>query len=58
MTADGVHAGPLDGEWNAQTEAALRQYQTKQGSRVSAAADEVTLRELQVRLATGSPWEW
>jgi peptidoglycan hydrolase-like protein with peptidoglycan-binding domain len=50
LTAEGVYAGPVDGEMNAQTEAALRWYQEKQGLPVSGAADEATLRELQLRL--------
>ena len=52
LKADGVYAGPVDGELKAQTEAALRQYQEKQGLPVSGAADEATLRELQMRLPT------
>jgi peptidoglycan hydrolase-like protein with peptidoglycan-binding domain len=35
---------------SAQTEAALRAYQQKQGLPVSGAADEATVRELQIRL--------
>jgi len=50
LTAEGVYAGPVDGELNAQTEAALRAYQQKQGLPVSGAADEETLRQLQIRL--------
>jgi peptidoglycan hydrolase-like protein with peptidoglycan-binding domain len=50
LKAEGVYTGPADGEMNAQTEAALRQYQEKQGWPVSGAADEATLRELQIRL--------
>jgi peptidoglycan hydrolase-like protein with peptidoglycan-binding domain len=50
LTAEGVYAGPVDGEVNAQTEAALRAYQQNQGLPVSGAADEATLRELQIRL--------
>jgi peptidoglycan hydrolase-like protein with peptidoglycan-binding domain len=49
-TAEGIYAGPIDGELNAQTAAALRQYQEKQGLPISGAADEATLRELQIRL--------
>jgi peptidoglycan hydrolase-like protein with peptidoglycan-binding domain len=52
LTAEGVYAGPVDGELNAQTEAALRQYQQKQGLPVSGAADEATLKELQIELPT------
>ena len=50
LTAEGVYAGPIDGEVNAQTEAALRQYQQKQGLPVSGEADEATLRALLIRL--------
>jgi peptidoglycan hydrolase-like protein with peptidoglycan-binding domain len=50
LKAEGVYAGPADGELNAQTEAALRQYQQKQGIPVSGAADEATLKELQIEL--------
>src|SRR5919108_6591920 len=57
LQAEGVYAGPLDGELNAQTEAALRAYQQKQGLPVSGAADEVTLRELQIRLPAGRQGE-
>jgi peptidoglycan hydrolase-like protein with peptidoglycan-binding domain len=52
LKAEGVYAGPVDGELNAQTEGALRQYQQKQGLPASGAADEATLRELQIRLPT------
>jgi peptidoglycan hydrolase-like protein with peptidoglycan-binding domain len=50
LQAEGVYAGPLDGEVNAQTAAALRAYQQKQGLPVSGEADEATLRALQIRL--------
>jgi peptidoglycan hydrolase-like protein with peptidoglycan-binding domain len=50
LRTEGVYAGPLDGELNAQTEAALRAYQQKQGIPVSGAADEATLRQLQLEL--------
>jgi peptidoglycan hydrolase-like protein with peptidoglycan-binding domain len=50
LQAEGVYAGPLDGELNAQTEAALRQYQQKQGIPASGAPDEQTLKELQLEL--------
>jgi peptidoglycan hydrolase-like protein with peptidoglycan-binding domain len=53
LTAEGVYAGPLDGELNAQTEAALRAYQQKQGLPVSGAADPATLKELQIELPSG-----
>jgi peptidoglycan hydrolase-like protein with peptidoglycan-binding domain len=49
-----VYAGPLNGELNAQTEAALRAYQQKQGLPVSRAADQETLKQLQIRLPTSS----
>jgi peptidoglycan hydrolase-like protein with peptidoglycan-binding domain len=52
LKAEGVYAGPLDGELNAQTAAALRQYQQKQGLPVSGAADEATLKKLQIELPT------
>jgi peptidoglycan hydrolase-like protein with peptidoglycan-binding domain len=52
LAAEGVYAGPVDGELNAQTEAALRTYQQKQGLPVSGAADEATLRQLQLELPT------
>ena len=52
LKTEGVYAGPVDGELNAQTEAALRQYQQKQGLPISGAADEATLKELQVELPT------
>src|SRR5919106_982216 len=52
LKAERVYAGPVDGELNAQTEAALRQYQQKQGIPVSGAADEATLKELQIELPT------
>ena len=44
LKAEGVYAGPVDGEVNAQTEAALRAYQQKRGIPVSGAADEATIR--------------
>jgi peptidoglycan hydrolase-like protein with peptidoglycan-binding domain len=52
LRTEGVYAGPVDGEMNAQTEAALRAYQTKQGIPVSGAADETTLKQLQLELPT------
>jgi peptidoglycan hydrolase-like protein with peptidoglycan-binding domain len=52
LTAEGVYAGPIDGEVSAQTEAALRQYQQKHGIPVSGAADEATLKQLQIALPT------
>jgi peptidoglycan hydrolase-like protein with peptidoglycan-binding domain len=50
LRAEGVYAGPVDGEVNAQTGAALRAYQQKQGLPVSGAADEAILRELQIHI--------
>ena len=50
LTVEGVYAGPPDGELNAQTEAALRAYQQKQSIPVSGAADEETLKQLQLEL--------
>jgi peptidoglycan hydrolase-like protein with peptidoglycan-binding domain len=52
LKAERMYAGPVDGELNAQTKAALRQYQQKQGLPVSGAADEATLKELQIGLPT------
>jgi peptidoglycan hydrolase-like protein with peptidoglycan-binding domain len=52
LQAEGVYAGPIDGEWNAQTAAALRRSQEKQGVPVSGEADEATLRQLQIHLPT------
>jgi peptidoglycan hydrolase-like protein with peptidoglycan-binding domain len=57
LQAEGVYAGPLDGELNAQTEAALRAYQQKQGLPVSGAADEATLKQLQLELPTSPEGE-
>ena len=53
LRAEGVYAGPLDGEMNAQTEAALRAYQQQRGLPVSGAADPATLKELQIELPSG-----
>ena len=50
LKAEGVYAGPVDGELTAQTEAALRHYQEKQRIPVSGAADEATLKQLQLEL--------
>jgi peptidoglycan hydrolase-like protein with peptidoglycan-binding domain len=50
LQAEGVYAGPLDGELSAQTEEALRQYQQKQKLPVSGAPDAATLKELQVNI--------
>ena len=52
LKAEGVYAGATDGEMNAQTEEALRAYQAKQGIPVSGAADEATLKQLQLELPT------
>jgi peptidoglycan hydrolase-like protein with peptidoglycan-binding domain len=52
LKADGVYAGPVDGEPNAQTAAALHQYQQKRGLPVSGAADEAPLKQLQIRPPT------
>jgi peptidoglycan hydrolase-like protein with peptidoglycan-binding domain len=57
LAAEGVYAGPLDGELNAQTAAALRQYQEKQGLPVSGTADEATLKQLQLELPTARQGE-
>ena len=56
LKAEGVDPGPADGVMHPQTEAALRQYQQKHGLAVSSAADEATLKRLQIRLPT-SPGE-
>jgi peptidoglycan hydrolase-like protein with peptidoglycan-binding domain len=53
LRAEGVYVGPLDGEVSAQTEAALRQYQQQHGIPVSGAADQATLKQLQIPLPTG-----
>jgi peptidoglycan hydrolase-like protein with peptidoglycan-binding domain len=50
LQREGVYAGPVDGELNAQTEAALRAYQQKQGLPVSGAVDAPTLKQLQLEL--------
>lgn len=52
LKTEGVYAGPVDGELNTQTEAALRAYQEKQGLPVSGTADKATLKELQIELPT------
>jgi peptidoglycan hydrolase-like protein with peptidoglycan-binding domain len=57
LKAEGVDPGPVDGVMNPQTQAALRQYQEKQGLPVSGAADEETLRKLQIQVGTGAPGE-
>jgi peptidoglycan hydrolase-like protein with peptidoglycan-binding domain len=48
LKTEGVYAGPVDGELSTQTEAALRAYQEKQGLPVSGAADQATLKALQL----------
>jgi peptidoglycan hydrolase-like protein with peptidoglycan-binding domain len=55
LQREGVYAGPVDGELNAQTEAALRAYQTKQGLPVSGAVDAPTLKQLQLELPAAMP---
>jgi peptidoglycan hydrolase-like protein with peptidoglycan-binding domain len=52
LKTEGVYASPVDGELNAQTEAALRQYQQQHGLPVSGTVDEATLQQLQLRLPT------
>jgi peptidoglycan hydrolase-like protein with peptidoglycan-binding domain len=52
LKTEGVYAGPVNGEMSAQIEAALRAYQEKQGLPVSGAADEATLKQLQLELPT------
>jgi peptidoglycan hydrolase-like protein with peptidoglycan-binding domain len=58
LQAEGVYAGPVDGELNAQTEAALRRYQEKRGIPTSGAVDEATLQELQLRLPASPGGQW
>jgi peptidoglycan hydrolase-like protein with peptidoglycan-binding domain len=53
LQAEGVDPGPVDGVMNPRTEAALRQYQEKHGLPVSGAADEATLRRLQIPTTPG-----
>ena len=53
LKAEGVDPGPVDGVMNPQTEAALRQFQQKRGIPTSGAADEATLRELQITIGPG-----
>ena len=50
LKTEGMYAGPVDGELNTQTEAALRAYQEKQKIPVSGAVDEATLKQLQLQL--------
>ena len=50
LHAEGVDPGPLTGAMTPQTEAALRQYQQKQGLPVTGAADAATLQRLQVEI--------
>ncbi len=57
LQAEKVYAGPLDGEMNAQMEAALRAYQAKQGIPVSGTADDATLKSLQIELPSGRQGE-
>jgi peptidoglycan hydrolase-like protein with peptidoglycan-binding domain len=52
LKTEAGYAGPIDGEFNTQTEAALRAYQEKHGLPVTGAADEATLRQLQLTLPT------
>ena len=53
LKAEGFNPGPVDGELNPQTAAAIRQYQQKQGIPASGALDEATLRELQLPASPG-----
>jgi peptidoglycan hydrolase-like protein with peptidoglycan-binding domain len=55
LKAEGLDPGPADGVMGPQTEAALRQYQQQHGLGVSGAADEATLKQLQIQLPTTSP---
>ncbi len=52
LKAEGVYAGSVDGLMGPQTETALRRYQEKEGLPVSGAADEATLKQLQLELPT------
>ena len=53
LKAEGFDPGSIDGELDSQTEAAIRQYQEKQGIPVSGALDEETMRELQLPVTPG-----
>jgi peptidoglycan hydrolase-like protein with peptidoglycan-binding domain len=53
LKAEGIDPGPADGVMNPRTEAALRQYQEKNGLPTSGAADEATLRQLQIQITPG-----
>jgi peptidoglycan hydrolase-like protein with peptidoglycan-binding domain len=57
LRAEGFNPGPVNGVLNAQNEAAIRQYQQKQGIPVSGALDEATLRELQLPAPPGGGGE-
>jgi len=57
LRAEGFEPGPVNGGLNAQTEAAIHQYQQKQGIPVSGAFDEATLRELQLPALPGGGGE-
>jgi peptidoglycan hydrolase-like protein with peptidoglycan-binding domain len=53
LKAEGFDPGPVDGVLSAQTEAAIRQYQQKQGIAVSGALNAATMRELQLPSGIG-----
>ncbi len=55
LQAEGYDPGPLDGTMNAQTEAALRAYQQREGLGVSGALDGATLKQLQLEFPTSTP---
>jgi peptidoglycan hydrolase-like protein with peptidoglycan-binding domain len=57
LRAEGFNPGPVNGGLNAQTEAAIRQYQQKQRIPASGALDEATLRELQLPAPPGGGGE-
>jgi peptidoglycan hydrolase-like protein with peptidoglycan-binding domain len=50
LHAEGMDPGPVTGAMNPQTEAALRQYQQKQGIPITGAPDTATLQRLQIEI--------
>ena len=60
LTSKGHDAGPIDGKWGPQTQAAVRQFQDREGMKASGQLDEGTLLALGMPQATrgarsGSP---